>query len=441
MCRWNNGILPHVKRVLILTYYWPPAGGAGVQRWLKHSRYLRDFDWEPVVYTASNPDLSVADEGLLRDVPDGLEVWSTPVREPYDLYRRLTGAAEKAPVGHGFSGGSKGWKQRMGMWVRANLFIPDAKMLWIKPSVNFLVKKLASDPVDLIISTGPPHTMHMIARQLRDRTGIRWLADFRDPWTNNDFYNRLPLTSWADNQHRKLEEQVLRSADAVVTVSPTWAEEFAQLAERKVEVVTNGFDEQDMTTKTSISREQFIIHHIGSMYEDRNPSSLWQALAELASEDDTFRRLLNVKLTGNTEASVIESIHRFGLVEQLEVSPYQAHEKVTAEMGSAALLLLLLNDSPDIEGRIPGKLFEYLAAGRPILCIGSKTGDSAGIIRETGTGTSHDFTEQDAIKQTIFGYYQAWRTGNEHRNTGDISRYSRRECTGRIAAIMDQTIV
>lgn len=440
MCRWNNGILPDVTRVLILTYYWPPAGGAGVQRWLKHCRYLRDFGWEPLVYTASNPDLSVADEGLHRDVPDGIEVWSTRVKEPYDLYRRLTGAPEKAPVGHGFSGGSKGWKQRMGMWVRANLFIPDAKMLWIKPSVSFLERKLTSNPVDLIISTGPPHTMHMIAMQLQHRTGIRWLADFRDPWTNNDFYNRLPLTKWADKQHRKLEEKVLRSADAVVTVSPTWAKEFTQLADRKVEVVTNGYDEQDMTKKNSVDKERFIIHHIGSMYEDRNPAALWQALAELSDEDDTFRSLLRIKLTGNTEASVVESIHRYGLGEQLDASPYQAHEKVTSEMGSAAILLLLLNDSPDIEGRIPGKLFEYLAARRPILCIGSKTGDSATIIRETGAGTSHNFNETEALKQTIQRYFQVWSSGNEPGRTIDISKYSRRNCTGRIAAIMDQTI-
>ncbi|MFZ1686280.1 MAG: glycosyltransferase, partial [Flavobacteriales bacterium] len=234
-----------MKRVLIITYYWPPNGGAGVQRWLKMAKYLPQYGWQPVVYTPSNPEVIVPDTTLERELPPEVEVVKRPITEPYSLYKRLTGrkADEKVHLGFLNEKKKKGWREDVAVWIRGNAFVPDARVWWVRPSVKFLAEYLRAHRVDAIVSTGPPHSMHLIALGLKKRfPDLRWIADWRDPWTTIDFYHQLKLTAWADRKHHRLERTVIRTADLNVAVGWTMAEELKSLGAKRTEVITNGFD-------------------------------------------------------------------------------------------------------------------------------------------------------------------------------------------------------
>jgi glycosyltransferase involved in cell wall biosynthesis len=233
-----------MKKVLIITYYWPPMGGGGVQRWLKMTKYFREFGWEPVIFTTENGEASVVDESMLAEIPSGIETLKVPIWEPFGLYKKLLGKSKDEKIAPGLGQETKGNStlQKLSIWVRGNFFIPDARMFWIKPSSKFLEKYLKENKIDAIISTGPPHSTHLIAFNVTRENNIPWIADFRDPWTNIDFYHKLMLTGWADNKHKKLELKVLKNANAIVTVSWSWAKDFEKLINRKIDVITNGFD-------------------------------------------------------------------------------------------------------------------------------------------------------------------------------------------------------
>ncbi len=432
---------PAPKKVLVITYYWPPSGGAGVQRMLKTVKYLRDFGWEPIVFTAQDAAYPVLDTSLLHDVPTGQKVLYGPIWEPYELYKRFTGQNKKERVYSGFmdAGAKPSLTQRLSVWLRGNLFIPDARALWIRPSVRLLNRWLRDNPVDAILSSGPPHSVHLIARNLKRRHGIPWLADFRDPWTNIDFYDQLMLTGWADRRHKRLEQSVLREADAVDTVSWSWAEDFQRLGRADVAVITNGFDTADFPPTDAVAPDPaFAICHVGSLNKDRNSPALWESLAELAREDDDFRRDLRLRFIGKTEEATFAQLNALDLTDNVERVEYVPHAEVVAALGKARVLLLLTNDTPNVMGVVPGKLFEYLAAGRPILAIGAPEGDSARILRETGAGTLCGFQDRAAMKEALRTLYRAYRAG-EPLQAGDptaIQGFTRRGGAGKIAALL-----
>lgn len=429
-----------MKRVLIITYYWPPAGGAGVQRWVKHVKYLRSFGWEPVIYTPENPDLSITDLSLLSELPEGLEIIGRPIWEPYDLYRKLLGKKSNEAVNHGLMNEHKapGFLSQVGSWVRGNFFIPDARKFWIRPSVHFLRRYLLEHPVDAIISTGPPQSMHLIASGLQQATGIPWIADFRDPWTNNDVYHRLPLTRLADRIHHQLERKVLTEAQKVVTVSWHWAKEMEAISGRKIDVITNGFDTTDFPREDVPLMNGFMLHHVGSMYSDRNPTTLWKVLSELCEQDKEFKKALIIRLTGKTDEAVIRAATDFGLSDNLQVLDYQPHDQVVKQIRSSAVLLLLLNESPDILGRIPGKIFEYLAAERPVLGIGATAGDSARILKEAGAGKVIDFDDFQTTRSTILHLFEAWKNGRLQVQNNGLDKFTRQNCAARYARLLDE---
>ena len=225
-----------MKKVLIITYYWPPSGGPGVQRWLKFAKYLPEFGYEPIIYTPQNPEAPAIDESLLKDIPEGIEVLKQPIWEPYNWYRQFLGQKDKK-IGSGFVSEKKepGILHKISVWVRGNFFIPDARRFWIKPSVKYLTKYLKENSVDAVISTGPPHSMHLIGLGLKKQLDINWIADFRDPWTNIDFYQELMLSSWADKKHHDLEKEVLTRADKVVTIGYTMSQEMKYLGARAMQ--------------------------------------------------------------------------------------------------------------------------------------------------------------------------------------------------------------
>jgi glycosyltransferase involved in cell wall biosynthesis len=271
-----------MKRVLIIAYYWPPNAGVGVYRWLKFAKYLPQFGWQPVVYTPENPELQAVDEALQRDIPPEVEVIRAPITEPYSWYKRFTGKKQDERLQTAFLREEAGptWKENIANWVRSNFFIPDARVWWVKPSVKRLEHYLKEHPVDVIVTTGSPHSLHLIGRELKRRTGIPWLADFRDPWTNVDYYGQLKLTKWADRKQREMERAVLSEADQVLTVSWHWAEELKALGARQVEVITNGYDPDDLPTPPEPVDERWSLVHVGSITATRDVPELWRALAE-----------------------------------------------------------------------------------------------------------------------------------------------------------------
>jgi hypothetical protein len=430
------------KKVLIITYYWPPGGGAGVQRWLKFAKYIGGFGWTPVIYTPSNGEMPVIDESLQADVPDGVEVIRRPIWEPYSVYKKFVGASANEKINTGFLTEKKkpGMAQKLSVWIRGNLFIPDARCFWISPSVKFLKNYLTKNHVDAIVSTGPPHSMHLIAHKLSTDLGIPWLADFRDPWTNIDYYRDLMLSPASDRKHHRLESMVVRDASRVVVIGNTMKKEFEAQFGRKIDVVTNGYDESDVPKVELIRPSKFILAHIGTLVKSRNPAALWSALRSVITDHPHIEPDLEIRLIGKVDISVRESLAEYSLMDHTVFVDYLPHDKVVLEQRNAEILLLLLNDTPNAKGILTGKMFEYMASGRNILCTGPVDGDAAAILGETGSGQCFNFTDEAGIRDFIVKAYSDWKSGSRKTIASGVEAYSRRNLAGKMASILDEII-
>ena len=435
-----------MKRVLIITYYWPPSGGSGVQRWLKMSKYLPEYGWQPVIYTTENAEYPIVDPSLEKDVAPDMEVIRRPIVEPYTLYKKFLGIKKEETVKMGFieeKEKQRGWKENLSLWIRGNLFIPDARCWWVKPSVRYLKDYLKEHPVDAIISTGPPHSMHLIAMKLREELGIPWIADFRDPWTEIDYYNDLHLTRWADRKHHRLEREVLNQADKVVTVAPDGARRLGRLGNRNVRTIYNGFDRDDDAQTPVNLPDTFTLTYLGVLSKAQNPEKFWQVMGELVKESDDFNKNLRINLIGQIDSSVMQSIKERGLSGHISLSPYIPHDQVSAAHRSSTLLLLFLmpDSEPRAKGLLTGKLFEYMASGRPILCIGPENGDAANILTGTQAGTTVSFEDKEKMKEVVKNLYQRYLDNDLPDNTSTkVERYSRRFLAEEYGRLLDKTI-
>ena len=434
-----------MKRVLIITYYWPPSGGSGVQRWLKMSKYLPENGWQPVIYTAENAEYPVEDPSLEKDVCPEAEVIRRPIVEPYNFYKKFLGLKKEQKVKAGFideTGKQKGWKERLSVWIRGNFFIPDARCWWVKPSVRYLKNYLKDHPVDAIISTGPPHSMHLIAMKLKESLGLPWIADFRDPWTEIDYYSELHLTKRSDRKHHRLEHEVLTKADKVVTVAPDGAQRLEQLGAKDVVTIYNGFDRDDNEQATVMPAEKFTITYLGVLSKIQSPDNLWQGLGELIKEQENFCKDLKINMIGQIDKTAVQAIQKNGLSDHVVFTSYIPHAQVAQVHRSSTLLLLLLmpDSEPRAKGLLTGKLFEYLASGRPILCIGPEDGDAARIINETHAGTTVGFGDKEKIKEVIKDFYQSYLEGNLPDNTTSIEKYSRKALTKEYAVLLSKIL-
>lgn len=371
------------KKILILTYYWPPSGGTGVQRWLHFTRYLKELGWDPIIFTPANPEAPVQDPSLLEYVPKDIQIIQQEIWEPTQLYLQFTGNKGKQ-LHTGFLQEKNGKKaklsKRISLWLRANLFIPDAKMAWIKPATKYLSAFLEEQDVAAIISTGPPHSLHLIARNLKRKTNIPWIADFRDPWTQIDWFEQLPLTAWALKQHQKLEKSVFDEADELVVVSQDMQNQMELLAKRRPVLISNGFAPEDFHGFTKQTDPHFTILHTGSINKDRNPSAVWKSLGDFTRANPAFAAKLRIRLIGAVDACVHEDIQQFGLKDYTHFESFVPHEQVIQELSSCSLLLLPLNNVKSQKGIVTGKVFEYLASQQAILAIGPADGDAAAIL-------------------------------------------------------------
>lgn len=433
-----------MKRVLIISYYWPPTGGSGVQRWVKFAKYLPSEGWMPVIYTPENPEMLTVDASLADEIPAEVEVIKRPIFEPYNLYRALTGGKKKDKKDsrevNPINSRKKSLGQKVSMWIRGNCFIPDPRCFWIGPSVRFLKKYLKEHPVDIIVSTGPPHSMHLIARKVARATGVPWVADFRDPWTKMFYFKHLSLSVWAEKKHEKLEKKVLDEASVVVAVSPLVQEEFQQMTSNKVELITNGYDDSDFPTENKETGEFFDIAHTGLFAADGNPTVLWKALGDKCREEESFRKALRIKLIGKTDREIISAVKEAGLEENLIDLGYQDHKVAVCEQRNAAVLILPLRKEPEYRATLPGKLFEYLASQRPVLGIGQKDGAMARILAETNAGEVYDWEEYESIKAYIDRSWEKFQSGTLVAETENIEKYSRRELTRTMAALFEKLL-
>ncbi|MFC4817578.1 glycosyltransferase family 4 protein [Flavobacterium sp. GCM10023249] len=424
-----------MKKVLIITYYWPPAGGPGVQRWLKFVKYLPDFDIQPIVYVPENPMYPIVDEGLVSEVSDKAIVLKNKIVEPYGLASVFSKKNTKG-ISSGIIPNQKKqtFLQKMMLWVRGNLFIPDARVLWVKPSVSYLKKYIKENGIDTIITSGPPHSLHLIGLQLKEDLQVKWLADFRDPWTTIGYHSALKLSKYADKKHKLQEKAVLNTADTIIVTSKTTKAEFERLTTKPIEVITNGYDVEKVTKQPL--DEQFTLAHIGSLLSDRNPKILWESLSELIQESENFARYFQLKLMGKVSQEVLDTIASFGLNNYLNNLGYVSHQEAVEHQRKSQVLLLIEIDSEETKSIIPGKVFEYIVSERPILAIGPKDSDFAEIITSTNTGTFFTYTEKDQLKATILNHFEKYLQRELKVFPIGLQQYSRKNLTGQLSKLV-----
>ena len=435
-----------MKRALIITYYWPPSGGSGVQRWLKFSKYLREFGYEPVIYTPENPEYMSKDHTLVTDIPEGIEVIKRKIWEPYGFYRFFSGKRGRN-ISPGFinTGGSgrdgAPIEERLSLYIRSNLFFPDPKRWWIKPSVRFLKKYLKKNSIDIIVSTGPPHSMHLIAYELSKTTATPWIADFRDPWTQMYNFKYMKYSGRMRRRHEQMERKIVSSADAVITVTDTICREFRELGPKRVYVITNGFDKEDFLSPPLPVEEFFTITFTGLFVKTQNPSILWEYLGEKAKRDRGFAKDLKIRLIGNIDGSVLTDITNYGVAQNLAMMGYLPHGEVTEWQRRAQILLLSGGSELEAKGIMTGKFFEYLAAKRPILAFGIKGGDMDIALEQSGGGEMFGYNDREGVAGWIDCAYKEYKSeGSIPFTGGDIEKYSRRKLASKMAIVMDELL-
>ncbi|PKF74115.1 glycosyl transferase family 1 [Chryseobacterium sp. PMSZPI] len=427
------------KKILIITYYWPPAGGPGVQRWLKFAKYLPDFGWKPVVYTPENPSYPLLDESLMKDVPENIEIVRTKIWEPYQLAEKLNKSNKKFKAGQFDVGKNQSWKSKLSIWVRGNFFIPDARVFWVKPSIQFLEKYLKENKIDTIVTSGPPHSLHLIGLGLKNKfPQLKWIADFRDPWTEISYYKHLKLTKGSDKKHHQLESAVFKNADITLATSYTDAENFRKAGANAV-CITNGFDETDASlpiNATDNKSTTFTLSYIGVLEQLRNPENLWKALDELVQENTDFAASFKLKFVGRIDDKILHSLENSSLKNHILNLGYLSHSKAVEEMQNSDMLLITNFPNESSRGIIPGKIFEYLSTGKQILSFGPNKADVAKILDETAAGKHFSYNDSDTVKKFILEKFDLWKNGNLIENTQRIEQFSRKNLTQQLAQIL-----
>ena len=423
------------KKLLIITYYWPPSGGPGVQRWLKFVKYLPDFNVQPIVYVPENPTYPIIDNGLQSEVSEKAIILKKKIVEPYG-FASFLGKNKTKKISSGIIPNQKkqSFVEKTLLWVRGNIFIPDARFLWVKPSVTYLKKYIQENDIDTIITSGPPHSLHLIGLQLKKELTIKWLADFRDPWTTIGYHKALKLSSYAEKKHKDLEKEVLNSADTIIVTSKTTKTEFQVITSRPIEVITNGYDIEHVEKQPLDNK--FSLAHIGSFLSERNPRILWQALQELVTENETFKNDFQLKLIGATSQEVLDTISEFELTNYVLNLGYVSHQEAVEHQRKSQVLLLIEINSDETKSIIPGKLFEYMISERPIIAIGPEGSDFAEIITSTNTGVFFTYDKKEELKAVLLNYYELYQKNNLKVNAVGLQQYSRKNLTEQLSKLV-----
>jgi hypothetical protein len=325
--------------------------------------------------------------------------------------------------------------EKLLLYIRGNLFIPDARVGWVKPSIRFLSNYIQQEGIDTIITTGPPHSLHLIGLGLKKASKLQWVADFRDPWTTIHYHDSLRLTKSSAAKHKTLEKEVLQTADLVVVTSKHTKTEFTALTNKPITVITNGFDNVDEPIDQTLDKK-FSLVHIGSLLSNRNPVILWKVLSELALEHERFRKALSIELVGVVGIEIENSLETFGLTKYISLPGYISHIEALKKQRSAQVLLLIEMNRPETKAILPGKLFEYLHANRPILALGPAGSDMEDIINETNTGAFFDYTHENVLKEYVWDCFDRYENRTLSNGVVSIERYHRKALTSDMAQLL-----
>ncbi len=419
-----------MRNILIITYYWPPSGGAGVQRWLKFSKYLPEFGCTPIILTVDEKQASYAqlDHSLMQEISPDLRVYKTHTFEPYNLYRKLSSKKE-IPYG-GFSNQKKVTAfEKFSRWIRGNIFIPDPRKGWNKYALKKAIELIESEKIEVVVTSGPPHSTHLIGEKIKKITGVRWIADFRDPWTDIYYYKELyhsGIATWFD---KILEKRVLSNADKIITVS----EEVGKLLLKKIPnesekivVIPNGYDEADFKNARPLENEFFTITYTGTISMSYRIESFVEAVYLLPKEVKTK---IKIRFVGNVPDEILQLFKLKNIDSMVEVLGYIPHDQAISQMLSASVLLMAIPDSPDNKGIVTGKFFEYLAAKRPILAIGPQGGDVDILIQKCQGGKLFSYDDKEKMLQYILDIYEKIQNGTFLSETTGAEMFTRRNLT------------
>ena len=420
-----------MKKVLIITYYWPPSGGAGVQRWVKFVKYLSAMNVEPIVLTV-HPESATypqKDSSLASDIPDTAKVYYAKSFELYSLYKKISSNKE-VPYG-GFANTKKlDFKEKVIRFLRGNLIIPDPRRGWNKYALAKAKELINAHLIDIVITTSPPHSTQLIGQKLKKQLGIRWIADLRDPWTDIYYFKQMYPTFIATKIHKNLEKSVLQKADRIITVSEELKKLFAGKAENikdKIKVIPNGYDTADFKgLKKDVHPDLFYLTYAGTLSKEYNINGFIQALKELPED---IRPSIKVRFIGQMPSEIWEKFEAAGTGNMVEMKGYVPHASAIEYMMSSDMLLLIIPDVKNNEGILTGKLFEYLGSGKQILFIGPKNGDAAKVIRKTNSGIICSYDEHQQMAEEIIKLHRLKTSGTHASASQDVSMYSRENLT------------
>ena len=413
------------KKVLIITYYWPPSGGAGVQRWLKFAKYLPEFGIEPIILTidpeyASYPQI---DTSLENDISSDLKVFKTKSFEPLNVLSGLFGK-KNVPYGGFTNVNKKSFLQTILRFIRGNFFIPDARIGWNKFAYKKAKEIISEYNIDTVITTSPPHSTQLIGLKLKKNLNINWIADFRDPWTDIYYYKDLLHTGFAKSIDKKKERQVLENADKVITVGDSLKATLKRKVDReKYTIITNGFDEKDFSGIEQIQQEKFTITYTGTLSDQYNISAFIEACKNLKSKGRDFI----IRFIGNVAESKLVEFKEADLLKNVDIINYVPHQKSIEYLYNSSVLLLAIPDFDGNIGILTGKLFEYLASGIPVLGIGPLNGDANEIIRKCNTGKMFDYSAANEIAYYLEELIVNWELNNTNKPYDKgINKFGRR---------------
>ncbi|MFC2138738.1 glycosyltransferase [Bacteroidota bacterium] len=430
-----------MKKVLIITYYWPPGSGPGVQRFLKICKYLREFNWEPLILTVKNGSYPSIDESLLNDIPEKVKVFRTKTIEPFSIFNKITREKGKSlPVGYMPGKVKQGMIERLSFYIRANFFIPDARKGWNRFAYKEAKCIIKKEKINAIITTGPPHSTHLVGLKLKKQYKLPWIIDFRDPWSTIYYNSLLPRTKRAIEKDLNLEKKVLLNADLLTVVSHGMKEEFVDKV-KDIEIIYNGFDDEDIPSEFIETKSKFSLCYIGNFKANQNIPVIWQTISELKIELNDFKDNFRLNLTGNIDSSVKNEIQKYHIEDMVEMNPFIPHKEATKQMASSNLLLFIV---PKVFGNlkiITGKLFEYIAVRSPILAIGPLNGDAAKILKDVNRDNMHYYDDLERIKNALMNHYNNWRNGNRKlikHSELNLNKFSRKGLTNILANQLDR---
>jgi glycosyltransferase involved in cell wall biosynthesis len=434
-----------MRKVLIITYYWPPAGGPGSQRMVKFAKYLPNFGWQPIILTVENGEFPYLDDSLAKDISSDVKVYRTASWEPFLFYKKLTKRAsgEALPVGL-LADRKKSIAERIASWIRVNLFVPDARVGWKPFATKKALEIIRKEDIDLIFSSSPPHSLQIIAKRLKKRTGLPWVADFRDRWTDIRYYQvlerpRLRITRKVDSI---LEKKVLTSANYVTATSEGFLRNFNEKIKPKTQsfhFIPNGYDEDDFDDIAEKELQEFRILHAGSLIGQQNPQVLWNSLFRLFESDPGIKRSLRVHFIGKSHDSIVRAVHEKGLSDIVEFKDHLPHKNILVEFSKASILLAVIPDIPNNRSIVLGKIYEYIGTGKPILIIGPPEGDAAKIISEIANSAICDYADEEHCAEFIRNVFAEWAESKRVPLTPvqQRLRYSRQNIAKSLAEIFN----